>query len=145
MDLSNNWLLHENSNSGSKIQKENLNILQQLPDNRNLNISEQNETGIVPGKESQERDKPLFKKRKRRMKRVSKKRKLSRTSRQYVVEKIIQAYPQSEAFTSHDIEVGLKANKYEINMSTISKVLQQLVAKEVITKFGKRGRFNMYT
>jgi len=145
MDLSNNWLLNENSNSSSSPQKENLNILQQLPDNRNVNISEQSEIGIVSGIESQERDKPLLKKRKRKKKRVSKKRKLSRTSRQYVVEKIIQAYPQSEAFTSHDIEVGLKANKYEINMSTISKVLQQLVGKEVITKYGKRGRFILYT
>jgi len=145
MDLSNNWLWHENSKPSRKIQKENLNVLQQLPDNRNLIISEQSEMGIAHGKESQQRDKPLLKKRKRRRKRVSKKRKLSRTSRQYVVEKIIQAYPQSEGFTSHDIEVGLKANKYKINMSTISQVLQQLVGKEVITKFGKRGRFILYT
>jgi len=145
MDLSNNWLLHENSPSGSNLQKESLNILQQLPDNRNLNISKENDMGIVPGKESLERDKPLVEKHKRRRKRVSKQRKWSRTSRQYLVEKVIQAYPQNEAFISHDIEVDLKANKYEINMSTISNILQQLVVKEVITKIGKRGRFILYT
>jgi len=145
MDLSNNWLLYENSHFSSNPQKESLNILQQLPDNRNLNISEQIEMGIVPRKESQERDKPLLKKRMRRRKWVSKKRKWSRTSRQYLVEKVIQAYPQNEAFTSHDIEVDLKVNNYEINIPTISNVLQRLVVKEVITKIGKRGRFILYT
>jgi len=143
IDLSNNWLLHENCNFRSNLQ-ESLNILQKLPDNRKFNISEQNEMGIVPGKESQERDKPLLKKRKLRRKGVSKKRKWSRTSRQSLVEQVIQAYPQSEAFTSHDIEAHLKANKYDINMSTISNVLQQLAVKEFLTKIGKRGRFILY-
>lgn len=99
--------------------------------------------------EEQNNDPPKVNRRRRLSRKPNNKRKskrmVDRTSSQWVVEKIIQAFPEKKAFTSRDIESALKANEYDAKISSVSKVLSQLVQKEVIAKFGKRGRFFLYT